>query len=106
MSTLPVKDRTPALTADGADLLALVELALGEARALGASEVEAAISMDVGVSVSARLGEVAEHIAHDVEDRATKFVARRQRVRRGLGRCAWLAIHVAHIDLFTITRKR
>src|SRR5512134_2075369 len=58
MSTLPVIDRTPALTADGADLLALVELALGEARALGASEAEAAISMDVGLSVSARLGEV------------------------------------------------
>jgi PmbA protein len=58
MSTLPVKDRTPALTADGAELLALVELALGEARALGASQAEAAISMDVGLSVSARLGEV------------------------------------------------
>jgi PmbA protein len=47
-----------ALVADGADLLALVELALGEARALGASQAEAAISMDVGLSVSARLGEV------------------------------------------------
>jgi PmbA protein len=51
-------DRTPAVTADGADLLALVELALGEARMLGASQAEAAISMDVGLSVSARLGEV------------------------------------------------
>jgi hypothetical protein len=49
-------DRTPAVTADGADLLALVELALGEARMLGASQAEAAISMDVGLSVSARLG--------------------------------------------------
>jgi PmbA protein len=51
-------DHSPLLTADGADLLALVELALGEARALGASQAEAAISMDVGLSVSARLGEV------------------------------------------------
>jgi len=59
MSMLPTtKERTPALTADGTDLLALVELALGEARALGASEAEAAVSMDVGLSVSARLGEV------------------------------------------------
>jgi PmbA protein len=57
MSTQP-QERTPALTADGSDLLALVELALGEARALGASQAEAAISMDVGLSVSARLGEV------------------------------------------------
>ena len=54
----PVTDHTPALTADGADLLALVEIALAEARVLGASQSEAAISMDVGLSVSARLGEV------------------------------------------------
>jgi PmbA protein len=53
MSTPVSPDRTPALVSDGADLLALVELALEEARAL-----EAAISMDVGLSVSARLGEV------------------------------------------------
>ena len=46
------------LTADGADVLALVELALAEARTLGASQAEAAISMVVGLSVSARLGEV------------------------------------------------
>jgi PmbA protein len=44
--------------AAGADLLALVELALEEARALGASQAEAAVSMDVGLSVSVRLGEV------------------------------------------------
>jgi len=31
----------PVLTADGADLLALVELALAEARTLGASQAEA-----------------------------------------------------------------
>ena len=59
MSTTAVPtDHSPALTADGADLLALVELALSEARVLGASQAEAAISMDVGLSVSARLGEV------------------------------------------------
>jgi len=59
MSTIVApKDHSPMLTADGADLLALVELALAEARALGASQAEAAISMDVGLSVSARLGEV------------------------------------------------
>ena len=58
MTKLPVTDRPRTLVADGADLLALVELALGEARALGASQAEAAISMDVGLSVSARLGEV------------------------------------------------
>ncbi len=47
-----------AVAADGADLLALVELALGEAKSLGASQAEAAVSMDVGLSVSVRLGEV------------------------------------------------
>jgi PmbA protein len=51
-------DHSPALAADGADLLALVEVALAEARTLGASQAEAAVSMDVGLSVSARLGEV------------------------------------------------
>ena len=44
--------------AHGADLLALVEIALKEAKALGASQAEAAVSMDVGLSVSVRLGEV------------------------------------------------
>jgi PmbA protein len=56
MTTL--QDHSPALTANGADLLALVELALAEARVRGASQAEAAISMDVGLGVSARLGEV------------------------------------------------
>jgi PmbA protein len=57
--SMPVSSgTTPALVDDGADLLALVELALGEARALGASQAEAAVSMDVGLNVSARLGEV------------------------------------------------
>jgi PmbA protein len=58
MSTPVAPDHIPTLVDDGADLLALVELALGEARALGASQAEAAVSMDVGLSVSARLGEV------------------------------------------------
>ena len=44
--------------ADGADLLALVEVALEEARALGASQAEAAVSVDVGLSASVRLGAI------------------------------------------------
>jgi len=51
-------DRSLTPAADGADLLALVELALEEARTLGAAQAEAAVSVDVGLSVSARLGEV------------------------------------------------
>ncbi len=51
-------ERSPAPTPDGAELLALVELALAEARSLGAAQAEAAVSVDVGLSVSARLGEV------------------------------------------------
>jgi PmbA protein len=50
--------RTEVTVANGADLLALVELALAEARTLGASQAEAAVSMDVGLSVSVRMGEV------------------------------------------------
>jgi len=52
------QDVPTAVATDGADLLALVELALGEAKSLGASQAEAAVSMDVGLSVSVRLGEV------------------------------------------------
>jgi PmbA protein len=51
-------ERPLAPAVDGADLLALVELALQEAKALGASQSEAAVSVDVGLSVSVRLGEV------------------------------------------------
>jgi len=51
-------ERNLAPAVEGADLLALVEIALEEARALGATQAEAAISMDVGLSVSVRLGEV------------------------------------------------
>ena len=51
--------QTPAPPARGPDLLALVELALARsAGTLGASQAEAAVSMDVGLSVSVRLGEV------------------------------------------------
>lgn len=45
-------------TLNQADLQALVELAITEARNLGASESEAAVSVDTGLSVTARLGEV------------------------------------------------
>ena len=41
-----------------ADLQTLVELAIAEAKRLGASESEAAVSVDTGLSVTARLGEV------------------------------------------------
>lgn len=51
-------ERSLAPAQDGAELLTLVELALAEARILGASQAEAAVSVDVGLSVSARLGEV------------------------------------------------
>lgn len=55
---------TPARTAptspsiDRASLEALVALALEEAKRLGASEAEAAVSVDTGLSVTARLGAV------------------------------------------------
>jgi len=51
-------ERSLTPVADGADLLALVEIVLEEAKALGASQAEAAVSVDVGLSVSVRLGEV------------------------------------------------
>lgn len=41
-----------------ADLQALVALAIDAAKELGATEVEAAVSVDTGLSVTARLGEV------------------------------------------------
>jgi PmbA protein len=40
------------------DLRMLVELALQEVKRLGASEAEVAVSVDTGLSVTARLGEV------------------------------------------------
>ena len=51
-------EKTLVPAANGDDLLALVELALEEARVLGATQAEAAVSVDVGLSVSVRLGEV------------------------------------------------
>jgi PmbA protein len=51
-------EQSLALTAEGSDLPALVELALEEAKVLGASQAEAAITMDVGFSATARMGEV------------------------------------------------
>jgi PmbA protein len=51
-------ESSTAVATDSADLLALVELALEEARTLGAAQAEAAISVDVGLSVTVRLGEV------------------------------------------------
>src|SRR5688572_2532518 len=41
-----------------AELQALVSLAIEEAKKLGATEVEAGVSVDTGLSVTARLGEV------------------------------------------------
>jgi PmbA protein len=52
------KDKPAAPVAEWPDLLALVDIALEEADSLGASQAEAAVSMDVGLSVTARLGEV------------------------------------------------
>src|SRR3954469_9990526 len=45
-------------TLTAADLQSLVELAMQEAKRLGASDSEAAVSVDTGLSVTARLGEV------------------------------------------------
>ena len=49
---------TPALSLTSAELQSLVQLALDEARGMGASEAEAGMSVDIGLSVTARLGEV------------------------------------------------
>src|SRR6202041_2744802 len=43
---------------DQADLQSIIERALEEARARGASQAEAAVSQDTGLSVGVRLGEV------------------------------------------------
>src|SRR3954462_3422830 len=60
MSTLTSMAAPPAAahTLNQADLQGLVELALEEAKKLGATEAEAAVSVDTGLSVTARLGEV------------------------------------------------
>lgn len=51
-------EQSRAISLEGSELPALVELALEEAKTLGASQAEAAISVDVGLSCTARLGEV------------------------------------------------
>lgn len=48
----------PVATLTESDLRACVELALGEARRLGASEAEVGVSVDTGLSVTARMREV------------------------------------------------
>src|SRR3954453_1535933 len=60
MSTLTSMAAPPAAahTLNQADLQGLVELAIEEAKRLGATESEAAVSVDTGLSVTARLGEV------------------------------------------------
>jgi PmbA protein len=60
MSTPTTMAAPPAAshTLTQADLQTLVELAIAEAKQLGASESEAAVSVDTGLSVTARLGEV------------------------------------------------
>ena len=60
--------QTPAPPARGPDLPALVDVALLEAKARGADQAEAAVSMDVGLSVSVRLGEV-ETVTHSRDQR-------------------------------------
>src|SRR5471032_1621634 len=50
------------------DLESIIELALTEARTRGASQAEAAVSQDTGLSVSVRLGEV-ETLEHQ-QDRS------------------------------------
>jgi len=49
---------TSQLSHTQADLQALVTLSIDEARKLGATEVEAGVSVDIGLAVTARLGEV------------------------------------------------
>jgi PmbA protein len=58
MTTLTTSSAAPALSHSQADLQNLVTLALEEAKQLGATEAEAAVSVDTGLSVTARLGEV------------------------------------------------
>src|SRR5262245_8958057 len=53
-----VSDAGSAQTFSQKDLESLVTIALDEARQLGATEAEAAMSVDTGLSVTARLGEV------------------------------------------------
>jgi PmbA protein len=58
MSDVMTKSTPPTPSHTQADLESLVRLALDEARRLGASETEVGVSVDTGLSVTARLGEV------------------------------------------------
>jgi PmbA protein len=58
MHELTRKSGSNQLSHSQADLQTLVALAIDEAKKLGATEVEAAVSVDTGLSVTARLGEV------------------------------------------------
>ena len=58
MTTLTAPGAAPTLSHTQADLQNVVALALEEAKKLGATEAEAAVSVDTGLSVTARLGEV------------------------------------------------
>lgn len=58
MTTLTPSGAAPTLSHSQADLQNVVTLALEEAKKLGATEAEAAVSVDTGLSVTARLGEV------------------------------------------------
>jgi PmbA protein len=58
MQELTRKSGSNQLSHSQADLQTLVALAIDEAKKLGATEVEAAVSVDTGLSVTARLGEV------------------------------------------------
>src|SRR3954469_15253485 len=58
MTTLTASGAAPTLSHSEADLQNVVTLALEEAKKLGATEAEAAVSVDTGLSVTARLGEV------------------------------------------------
>jgi PmbA protein len=58
MQEVTRKSGSNQLSHSQADLQTLVALAIDEAKKLGATEVEAAVSVDTGLSVTARLGEV------------------------------------------------
>jgi len=58
MSDVMTKSTPPTPSHTQADLESLVRLALDEAQRLGASETEVGVSVDTGLSVTARLGEV------------------------------------------------
>jgi PmbA protein len=58
MHELTRKSGSNQLSHSQADLQTLVALAIDEAKKLGATDVEAAVSVDTGLSVTARLGEV------------------------------------------------